>query len=68
MQLAVPEVTDISKESEATRESYGLNGKETKDFGRSCLLARRMLEQGVTPRPALLRRFIRVAAHQLGWA
>jgi hypothetical protein len=47
MQLAVPEVTDISKESEAIRESYGLNGKETKDFGTSCLLARRMLEQGV---------------------
>jgi hypothetical protein len=47
MQLAVPEVTDISGETEATRESYGLNGKETKDFGRSCLLARRMLERGV---------------------
>ncbi|MCX8231648.1 MAG: DUF1501 domain-containing protein [Alphaproteobacteria bacterium] len=47
MQLAVPEVTDISTESEATRELYGLNGKETKDFGRSCLLARRMLERGV---------------------
>ncbi|MFT6596644.1 MAG: hypothetical protein ACJAT3_002627, partial [Akkermansiaceae bacterium] len=47
MQLAVPEVTDISTESEATRELYGLNGKETKDFGHSCLLARRMLERGV---------------------
>ncbi len=47
MQLAVPEVTDINAESEATRELYGLNGKETKDFGRSCLLARRMLERGV---------------------
>jgi hypothetical protein len=47
MQLAVPEVTDIKTESEATRELYGLNGKETRDFGRSCLLARRMLERGV---------------------
>lgn len=47
MQLAVPEVTGVTSESEDTREMYGLNGKETKDFGRSCLLARRMLERGV---------------------
>ena len=47
MQLAVPEVTSIDGESEATRELYGLNRDETKDFGRSCLLARRMLERGV---------------------
>jgi hypothetical protein len=47
MQLAVPEVTGIEKETEATKEEYGLNGKESKDFGRSCLLARRLLERGV---------------------
>ena len=47
MQLAVPEVTALDGETEATRELYGLAGKETKDFGRSCLLARRMLERGV---------------------
>jgi hypothetical protein len=47
MQLAVPEVTSIDTENEATKELYGLNGKETRDFGRSCLLARRMLERGV---------------------
>jgi hypothetical protein len=47
MQLAVPEVTNVSGESEATRDSYGLNRDETRDFGRSCLLARRMLERGV---------------------
>ena len=47
MQLAVPNVADLSRESEATREAYGLNGKETADFGRSCLLGRRLLEQGV---------------------
>ena len=47
MQLAVPEVTSIEGETERTRESYGLNGKETRDFGRSCLLARRLLERGV---------------------
>ena len=47
MQLAVPRVTDLSKEDERTKELYGLNRAETKDFGRSCLLARRLLEQGV---------------------
>lgn len=47
MQLAVPEVTGMEAESEATREMYGFNRDETKDFGRSCLLARRLLERGV---------------------
>ena len=45
--LARPEITSIDGESEATKELYGLGGKDTKDFGRSCLLARRMLERGV---------------------
>ncbi len=47
MQLAVPAVTDLSGETETTRSMYGLDGTETADFGRSCLLARRLLEQGV---------------------
>jgi hypothetical protein len=47
MQLAVPEVTSIDGETEKTREDYGLNGKDTRDFGKSCLLARRLLERGV---------------------
>ncbi len=47
MQLAVPEVTNVRGESEQTREAYGLNRDETRDFGRSCLLARRLLERGV---------------------
>jgi hypothetical protein len=47
MQLAVPRVTDLSREPLATREMYGLDGDDTADFGRSCLLARRLLEQGV---------------------
>ncbi|QVL34586.1 DUF1501 domain-containing protein [Telmatocola sphagniphila] len=47
MQLAVPRVTDLSKEDTKTKELYGLNRTETQDFGRSCLLARRLLEQGV---------------------
>jgi hypothetical protein len=47
MQLAVPKVTDLSKETAATRASYGLDKKETADFGNRCLLGRRLLEQGV---------------------
>jgi uncharacterized protein (DUF1501 family) len=47
MQLAVPRVTDLSKETRQVQRSYGLDQPETADFGRSCLLARRLLEQGV---------------------
>lgn len=47
MQLAVPRVTDLSREDRATQDLYGLDREETRDFGRSCLLARRLLEQGV---------------------
>ncbi len=47
MQLSAPEVLDISGESAATRKLYGLDEKETQDFGRNCLSARRMLERGV---------------------
>lgn len=47
MQLAVPRVTDLSRESRSIRDLYGLDQPETADFGRSCLLARRLLEQGV---------------------
>ena len=47
MQLAVPEATSIDGESEKTREAYGMNRDETRDFGRNCLLARRLIERGV---------------------
>jgi hypothetical protein len=47
MQMAVPGVADLVRETEATHEMYGLSGKETAEFGRSCLLARRLLERGV---------------------
>lgn len=47
MQLSAPELLDVAGESEATRKAYGLGGKETEEFGRRCLLARRMLERGV---------------------
>ncbi len=47
MQLAVPEVADLSGETRATQALYGLERAETADFGRTCLLARRLLERGV---------------------
>ncbi len=47
MQMAVPEVTDLSGESSGTQAMYGLDDQDTSDFGRSCLLARRLLEKGV---------------------
>jgi hypothetical protein len=47
MQLAVPHVTDLSGETAATQSLYGLDREGTRDFGRSCLLARRLIEQGV---------------------
>jgi len=42
MQMQAPEAFDVEKESEATRASYG-----DSDFGRGCLLARRLVERGV---------------------
>ena len=47
MQSAAPEATDLNKESEATKEMYGLNDKKTEVFGRQCLMARRLVERGV---------------------
>jgi hypothetical protein len=47
LQLSAPEVLDVSKESAATRKLYGLDNKATEDFGRNCLIARRLLERGV---------------------
>jgi hypothetical protein len=47
MQSAVPEVANLDKEKPATRTLYGLDRPETVDFGRACLLARRLLERGV---------------------
>ncbi|MEM7232059.1 MAG: DUF1501 domain-containing protein, partial [Planctomycetota bacterium] len=47
MQLTVPDVADLSQEKEATRAAYGVGGGETNDFGRNCLMTRRLLERGV---------------------
>ncbi len=47
LQLSAPEVLDLSDETEATHRLYGLDRPETVDFGRNCLVARRLLERGV---------------------
>ncbi|MEW4490611.1 DUF1501 domain-containing protein [Thalassoglobus sp. JC818] len=47
MQRVAPQVLDLSQESQATHELYGTDKKETENFGRQCLLGRRLLEAGV---------------------
>jgi hypothetical protein len=47
LQLSAPEVLDISRETGATRRLYGMDEPVTEDFGRRCLIARRLLERGV---------------------
>jgi hypothetical protein len=55
LQAAAPEALDLSGETEATRESYGLNESRSghplalgpAPFGRQCLIARRLVERGV---------------------
>src|SRR5262249_34851936 len=47
LQLSAPEVLDLSGETTATRALYGLDEAITEDFGRNCLIARRLLERGV---------------------
>jgi hypothetical protein len=47
MQVAVPEAANLERETQATHTLYGLDRKEMADFGRTCLLTRRLLERGV---------------------
>jgi len=47
MQTQAPEAFDLSRESQATHKLYGLDHETTKDYGRQCLLARRLIERGV---------------------
>jgi len=47
MQMAVPEVVNLERETSATQESYGLNDASTKTVGRQSLVARRLVERGV---------------------
>src|SRR3974377_1281288 len=47
MQTEAPEVFDLSKEPAETLALYGVGDPRTDDYGRRCLLARRMVEKGV---------------------
>jgi hypothetical protein len=47
MQSEVPDLLDLQKETAATRAMYGLDDPDTEEFGKQCLLARRMVERGV---------------------
>src|SRR5882724_9368977 len=47
MQTEAPAVFDISKEPQHVQESYGVGDEVTDDYGRRCLLARRLVEKGV---------------------
>ena len=58
MQTAVPGLADISQETRATQEMYGVHDAPTAAFGRQCLLARRLVEQGV--------RFVEVLCPSVG--
>ncbi len=57
MQSEMPELMDLSRESEKTMALYGIDGSESDSFGRQCLLARRLSESGV--------RFVEVSHN--GW-
>lgn len=59
MQSAVPETVDLSAETEATRKLYGLDQPHTAEYGRRCLLARRLVERGV--------RFVQLFLHNQPW-
>ncbi len=58
MQAEAPDLQDVSQESEATKKLYGLDKPITEDFGRQCLMARRLSEKGV--------RFVQVS-HTYKW-
>lgn len=47
MQQTAPEATDLSQEDQETLDLYGVGKARTDDFGRRCLLARRLVERGV---------------------
>ncbi len=57
MQMEVPGIVDVDKEADETKKLYGIGERETDQFGRRCLLARRLIEKGV--------RFVQV--YSSGW-
>jgi len=47
MQMSVPEVLDVSGEPEETKRLYGIDNPKSAEYGKRCLLARRLVERGV---------------------
>ena len=47
MQAEAPEAVDIAQESDRTQKAYGVGQQPTDEFGRNCLVARRLIERGV---------------------
>ncbi len=47
MQTDAPEVLDLSREPQETLDLYGIGSEPTNDYGRRCLLARKLVEKGV---------------------
>lgn len=47
MQMEVPDILDLDQENSQTLELYGIGQEPTDGFGRRCLLARRLVEEGV---------------------
>ncbi|UUO04688.1 DUF1501 domain-containing protein [Blastopirellula sp. J2-11] len=47
MQMAATDALDLSQETEATKKMYGIDQKETAEYGSRCLIARRLVERGV---------------------
>ena len=58
MQREVPELQDLSRETKATKQLYGIDNEKTRNFGLQCLMARRFVEAGV--------RFVQVT-HSYKW-
>ena len=64
MQTEAPEVFDLSRETQETLDLYGVGAEPTNDYGRRCLLARRLVENGRAVRLRRLRR--RPGQHAVG--
>jgi len=47
MQMEATDALDISKETEAVKQAYGLHEERTASYGKRCLMARRLVERGV---------------------
>lgn len=61
LQTTAPELVDLGGETQQTKTMYGLDNPHTADFGRQCLLARRMVERGV--RHTLLVHGVQIGPH-----